>query len=60
LKAELFEGLIDKVFASLSITAHYNNFSYGIMSVADIVYFVTVTALFLFFTVQVINKKRWS
>lgn len=60
LKAELFEGLIDKVFASLSITDHYNNFSYGIMSVADIVYFVTVTALFLFFTVQVINKKRWS
>ena len=60
LKAELFDGLIDKVFASLSITDHYNNFSYGIMSVADIVYFVTVTALFLFFTVQVINKKRWS
>ena len=60
LKAELFDGMIDKVFASLSITAHYGNFSYGIMSVADIVYFVTVTALFLFFTVQVINKKRWS
>ena len=60
LKSELFDGLIDKVFGSLSITDHYNNFSYGILSVADVVYFVTVTALFLFFTVQVINKKRWS
>ena len=60
LKSELFDGLIDKIFGSLSITDHYNNFSYGILSVADVVYFVTVTALFLFFTVQVINKKRWS
>ena len=60
LKAELFDGLIGKVFASLSITDHYNNFSYGILSVADVVYFVTAIALFLFFTVQVINKKRWS
>lgn len=60
LKSELFDGLIGKVFSSLSITDHYNSFSYGIMSVSDVVYFVTVTALFLFFTVQVINKKRWS
>ncbi len=60
LKTELFDGLINKVFASLSITDHFNSFSYGILSVADVVYFITVTALFLFFTVQVINKKRWS
>ena len=60
LKAELFDGLIGKVFSSLSITNHYNNFSYGILSIADVVYFISVTALFLFFTVQVINKKRWS
>ncbi len=60
LKPELYDGLIGKVFAALSITDHYNNFSYGIMSVSDIVYYITVTALFLFFTVQVINKKRWS
>ena len=60
LKTELFDGLISKVFSALSITNHFNSFSYGILSVTDVVYFITVTALFLFFTVQVINKKRWS
>lgn len=60
LKTELFDGLISKIFSALSITNHFNSFSYGILSVADVVYFITVTALFLFFTVQVINKKRWS
>jgi len=60
LKTELFDGLISKVFSALSITDHFNSFSYGILSVTDVVYFITVTALFLFFTVQVINKKRWS
>lgn len=60
LKAELFDGLIDKVFSGLSITSHFDSFSYGILSISDVVYFVTVTALFLFFTVQVINKRRWS
>lgn len=60
LKAELFDGLIVKIFSSLSITTHFDSFSYGLLSVSDVVYFVTVTVLFLFFTVQVINKKRWS
>ena len=60
LKTELFDGLISKVFSALSITDHFNSFSYGILSVTDVVYFITVTALFLFFTMQVINKKRWS
>ena len=60
LKSELFDGLIVKIFASLSITTHFDSFAYGYLSVSDMVYFVTVTVLFLFFTVQVINKKRWS
>lgn len=60
LKADLFDGLIVKIFSSLSITTHFDSFSYGLLSVSDVVYFVTVTVLFLFFTVQVINKKRWS
>ncbi len=60
LKADLFDGLIVKIFSSLSITTHFDSFSYGLLSVSDMVYFVTVTVLFLFFTVQVINKKRWS
>lgn len=60
LKADLFDGLIVKIFSSLSITTHFDSFSYGLLSVSDVVYFVTVTVLFLFFTVQVVNKKRWS
>ena len=39
---------------------YYTNFTYGILSIADVVFYLSVTGLFLFFTVRVLEKRRWS
>ena len=40
--------------------ARLDNFPKGIFELAPIVYFISVAAIFLFLTVRVIEKRRWS
>lgn len=56
-------GLIgNSVLASfvtdLSFQTHYRNFTLGIFSVADLVFYLSVTALFVFFAVMAFEKRR--
>lgn len=44
----------------LSISARYSNFTSGLMQYDDIIFFVSMTALFLFITVRVLDRKRWN
>ena len=39
---------------------YYTNFTYGILSIVDVIFFLSVTGLFLFFTVRVLERRRWS
>lgn len=43
----------------LSIEKRYEEFLNGMLNLSSIVYLLTVTAVCLFFTVQVIAKRRW-
>lgn len=49
-------------FASLlSVYTHFfNDFANGIISVTGIIYYLSFSAVFLFFIVRVIEKRRWS
>ena len=52
-------NLVDKI----NFMNYYTNFSYGILSVVDIVFFLSVTGLFLFFNVRALEKRsrsKWS
>ena len=51
---------ISKIASFLSIITRYVNFYRGIFSFSDVVYFISLTAVFLFFTSRVIEKRRWS
>ena len=42
----------------LSFQTHYRNFTLGIFSVADLVFYLSVTALFVFFAVMAFEKRR--
>lgn len=53
---ENFAGAINWLAPSPKLSA----FSEGIFSIAPIVFFVSVIALFLFLTYRVLEKKRWS
>ena len=48
------------IFTSLSFLDRYNGFTYGSFDLSNILFFVSVTAAFLFFTVRVLEKRRWS
>ena len=42
----------------LSLRGHYEAFTYGIVDAANIVYFISITALFLFLSVYSLEQKR--
>ncbi len=43
-----------------SLSSRYNDFTTGILSVSSIIYFISFIAVFLFLTIRVIEKRRWS
>lgn len=44
----------------ISFTAHYSDFTMGIFNLVDVFFFASVSALFIFLTVRVFEKRRWS
>lgn len=60
LKPSLYDGSVKNFFGWLSVNSRFNNFSLGIFDVSAVVYYLSITVLFAFLTVQVIKKKRWS
>ncbi len=49
-----------KFMANLSIYKHYSdNFTNGVIALADIAFFVSVVALFLFLATRMIESRRW-
>ena len=45
---------------SLDLFARLDQFVYGIFDVGNVIFYLTVTAFFLFLTVQSLEKWRWS
>ena len=53
-------ALIKNFVYWFSIFRRYDAFTRGIFSFSDFIYYISITGLFLFFTVRVLEKKRWS
>ena len=51
---------IASALTAISFTNYYSNFTYGILDPTGIVFFLSVIALFVFLTIRVFEKKRWS
>ncbi len=70
--ANVLISLIDSISSTISWTFlkdvlniisfqnKYGNFSLGLISLSDIVYFLTITFMFLFFTDRIIDRRRWA
>jgi ABC-2 type transport system permease protein len=56
----IFDGSVRNVFSWLSVNSRFNNFTIGVFDLSAIVYYISITVLFIFLTVQVVKKKRWS
>ena len=59
-KSSLFSGLIQKVLGLLAIANHFDNFVGGILDITGIIYMLSVICIFVFLTIQCIQKRRWS
>ena len=53
------QGLIGRSGAFISPLQHYATFTQGLIRIADIIYFLSSSALFLFFSVLQMEKRRW-
>lgn len=56
----VLEGSIEKVFGWLAVTSHFDNFYYGLLSLSDIVYYLSFITIFVFLTIQSALKRRWN
>ena len=59
-KPTLYDGVMAKVLSWFSILGRFENFYLGIISIADVVYYITFSIALLYLTVNVIEKRRWN
>ncbi len=55
-----FSGLFADVVRQLAVFDRFNSFSYDIFDITALVYYASVTAVFLFLTVQAMERRRWA
>ena len=53
-------GAFTGALGALAIFDRMNSFTGGVFDLTGLVYFLSVAALFCFFTVQAVEKRRWS
>ena len=60
IKPALLEGLVPELLGNLSVFDRFSAFVGQIFDLTGIVYFISFSAVFLFLTVQALEKRRWS
>jgi ABC-2 type transport system permease protein len=53
-------GFIRKVLNSISVYEHYKEFVQGVISLQDVVFFLSIAGMFLALIILIIEKRRWS
>ena len=53
-------AFISDIIRSISIFDSYSEFTSGIFSLTGVVFFISIAAVFLFFTVRVLERRRWA
>lgn len=56
---QVSNSFIASVMGWISLLSRYNVFTNGILGLPEIVYFILFTALFIFLTIRVIERRRW-
>ncbi|MBQ7801887.1 MAG: ABC transporter permease subunit [Oscillospiraceae bacterium] len=60
LKSSLFEGAFGALMEKLSLYEQFERFVNGVLDIRSIVYFISVIGVFLFLSVQSMERGRWS
>ncbi len=59
-KKSAFEGLVPNIMEKISLFDRFNHFVSNSLNLTDVVFFLSVIGIFLFLSVQSLEKRRWS
>lgn len=51
---------INNMIDSIEMMGRYENFTLGIVKFSDIIFFISIAVLFIFFTIKVLERRRWN
>jgi ABC-2 type transport system permease protein len=51
---------LTKITSAIALLDRFTSFSDSILKVEDVVYYITVIAVFVFLSVRSVEKRRWS
>jgi predicted lysophospholipase L1 biosynthesis ABC-type transport system permease subunit len=60
INSSIYDGLFAKVLNWLSVFDRFSTFTTGLFDLTSVVYYATLIVLFVFATVQSVEKRRWS
>ncbi len=60
IKPDLFDDGLSKIVDWFSVMDRFNNFCSGILNLSSIIYYVSFIVVFVFLTMQGIEKRRWN
>ncbi len=61
INSELFESLLSDVLGDLDLVARFSNIvNDSIFDVTGVIFYLTIIGLFIFLTMQMIQRRRWS
>ena len=52
--------ILSKIVSVVSVTSRYEQFNQGLFNISTIIYFLSIAVIFIFLTIRVIDKRRWS
>ncbi len=57
--ADIVTGVASEVFNGMSMNEHIVDFSRGVIDTSSVVFFLSLTAVFLFLTIRSLETRRW-
>ena len=51
---------LSEIISNVSFVDRYTGFTYGLFDLSNVLFFISATAVFLYLTVRVLEKRRWS
>lgn len=57
--AQFVTGTPSAILGFVSVRSHFNDFARGIIDTQAVIYFLSLTAIFLFLTIRSLESRRW-
>ena len=58
--SEVVGGFLSTILSEIGLKSHFDDFDRGVIDTKHIVYFLSVTAVFLFLAIRALEFRRWK